>query len=80
MDTKIDGRFTGRVIKYNVERGFGFIEVNDRTFQQDAFIHFSEIDKGSSSFKKLLPDQAVEFSLVKNDRGLVATDLKRCEG
>lgn len=76
----LTGRYKGTVIKYHVERGFGFVRVLDKKIQEDAFIHFSQIETQDDSFKKLLPDQMVEFNLQRGDRGLVATDLKMLDG
>jgi CspA family cold shock protein len=67
-------RHRGTVIKYNVERGFGFIAVEGK--REDAFIHYKDIDPGVDAFKKLLPGDSVEFDIENGNRGLVAKNLQ----
>lgn len=75
MGVELQGLFRGEVIKYNVEKGFGFIRVIDKVIKEDAFIHFSEIEPGIDAFKKLLPGDMVSFKLKRGPRGLMASDL-----
>lgn len=76
MAIELGKRIRGDVIKYFVEKGFGFIRVHDKTIQDDAFIHFSEIHKEIDGFKKLIPGDLVEFDLHRGHRTLVASNLK----
>lgn len=79
------GKFRGTVTKYNVERKFGFIRVEEElvnqefakltTWKDDAMIHWTEIEPNVDSFKKLLTGQEVEFELYRRDKGLVAKNL-----
>lgn len=83
------GKFRGSVIKYDVERSFGFIKVEEefddghflrdtkklQTLHGDAFVYFKDIEPESDGFKKLIQGQVVEFDLQKGDRGLVAKEV-----
>ncbi len=62
----------GKVKWFNAEKGFGFIENNEGG---DVFVHFSAI-KGEG-FKTLEEGQAVEFDVVKGDRGPQAANVTR---
>jgi CspA family cold shock protein len=55
---------TGKVKWFNAEKGFGFIEVEGG---DDVFVHFSAIS--GEGFKSLDEGQAVEFNVVKGNRG-----------
>lgn len=72
-------RYSGTVIKYDVEKGFGFIKPKDSSIKQDIFIHFAEIEVGVDAFKKLRPNEEVNFVMHTTNRGLAAKDLKRGE-
>ena len=56
-------RQKGTVKWFNERKGFGFIE---REGGADVFVHFSSIK--SDGFKTLKDGQAVEFTLVNNDK------------
>lgn len=60
--------YIGKVIWFNNERGFGFIDWNiDGVKQKDMFVHFSDIL--CDGFKTLKQDQLVKFQLGKNHKG-----------
>ena len=80
MGVQLQGRFKGRVIRYNVERGHGHVTVLDKLIREDAFIHWSEIDTKVDAFKKLVPGQIVEFSSKRSEKGLAAFNLVRLDG
>jgi CspA family cold shock protein len=61
---------TGKVKWFNAEKGFGFIEVESG---DDVFVHFSAIS--GEGFKSLDEGQAVEFNVVKGNRGLQAENV-----
>ena len=63
-------RQKGTVKWFNERKGFGFIE---REEGSDVFVHFSSIN--SDGFKTLKDGQAVEFTLVNNDKGESAGDV-----
>jgi cold shock CspA family protein len=74
LETKFIGSFTGTVIKYDVERSFGFISVDCEEIKDDAFIYYTDIEPEKEGFKKLRQDQIVSFELYKK------TDLVERDG
>lgn len=60
----------GKVKWFNAEKGYGFIENNEGG---DVFVHFSAIQR--EGFKTLDEGQAVEFEVVKGDRGPQAANV-----
>lgn len=60
----------GKVKWFNNDKGFGFIEYNDK---EDIFVHYSSIL--SSGYKTLVEGQYVEFELVQTDKGLQAKNV-----
>ena len=63
-----------RVKWFNNERGFGFLEYNDK---EDIFVHYSAIIK--DGYKSLTEGTIVEFRLVETSKGLQATDVVEVE-
>ena len=63
-------REKGTVKWFNERKGFGFIE---REKGSDVFVHFSSIK--SDGFKTLKDGQAVEFTLVNNEKGESAEEV-----
>lgn len=61
---------TGKVKWFNAEKGYGFIEREDGG---DVFVHFSAIQ--GEGFKTLEEGQAVEFDVVKGNRGEQAANV-----
>jgi cold shock protein len=57
----------GTVKWFNDAKGFGFIS---RQNGEDVFVHFSAIQ--SNGFRSLQEGQAVQFSVVKGPKGLLA--------
>jgi CspA family cold shock protein len=62
----------GKVKWFNSEKGFGFIE---REGGEDVFVHFSAIQM--DGYKSLDEGQAVEFDIVKGDRGAQAANVRK---
>ncbi|MCD5411753.1 cold shock domain-containing protein [Thermodesulfovibrionales bacterium] len=62
--------FEGKVKWFNESKGFGFIQQDDGP---DVFVHYSSIE--GDSFKTLAEGQAVQFDVVKGDRGPKATNV-----
>lgn len=60
----------GKVKWFNNDKGFGFIEYNDK---EDIFVHYSSIL--SEGYKTLVEGQYVEFELVQTDKGLQAKNV-----
>jgi len=86
MKDQVIGKFQGVVYEYDVKKGFGFInithEFKGNTFavlnskMDQVFIHHRAIEPTRDGFKKLFSDQAVEFVLIKRQRGFAAKDLE----
>ncbi len=60
----------GVVVKFDAERGFGFIrpENSDGQRGQDVFVHIRDVE----GQRILTPGQRVSYQLTRTDRGLVA--------
>tara|TARA_Y100000310_G_C20583436_1_gene764152 strand:+ start:88 stop:357 length:270 start_codon:yes stop_codon:yes gene_type:complete len=60
--------FTGEVVWFHIERGYGFIAwEKEGVKQKDMFCHFSDIDL--EGFKLLKGGQKVSFSIGANNDG-----------
>jgi CspA family cold shock protein len=60
----------GKVKKFNKEKGFGFITLEDG---RDVFFHYSQLMM--DGFKTIEEAEEVEFELVEGDRGLQAHNI-----
>lgn len=63
----------GKVKWFNAEKGYGFITQEDGS--GDVFVHFSAIQE--AGFKTLEEGQEVEFDVVKGDKGLQASNVRK---
>lgn len=63
-----------RVKWFNNEKGYGFLEYNDK---EDIFVHYSAIIK--DGYKTLTEGSIVEFRLIETSKGLQATDVVEVE-
>ena len=63
-------RFVGNVKWFNATKGYGFI---GREGGEDVFVHYSAIQ--SDGYRKLEPDQKVEFSIEDGPKGLQAANV-----
>jgi CspA family cold shock protein len=63
---------TGSVKWFDAKKGFGFIVGPEG---QDVFVHFSSIE--GDGFRSLRDGEAVEYELVKGDKGFSAQQVKR---
>ena len=61
----------GKVKWFNNEKGYGFITRED--YVEDIFVHYSAITQ--KGYKSLNEGEAVEFELIKGDKGLQATNV-----
>ncbi|HLJ89283.1 MAG TPA: cold-shock protein [Candidatus Angelobacter sp.] len=61
----------GTVKWFNADKGFGFIS---RQTGEDVFVHFSAIQAGG--YRSLQEGQAVEFSVVKGQKGWQAENVR----
>ena len=69
-EVKMADREKGTVKWFNERKGFGFIE---RENGSDVFVHFSNIK--DDGFKTLKDGQAVEFTVVSNEKGESADEV-----
>ena len=67
---KMSERHVGTVKWFNATKGFGFI---GREEGEDVFVHFSSINM--EGYKRLEPDQKVEFSIEQGPKGLQAANV-----
>jgi CspA family cold shock protein len=67
---KMSERFTGTVKWFNATKGYGFI---GRTEGEDVFVHFSALQM--EGYRKLEPEQKVEFSIEEGPKGLQAANV-----
>ena len=61
----------GRVKWFNNEKGYGFIEYDDK---EDIFVHYSAII--CDGYKTLTENQLVEYQLIQTPKGLQATNVR----
>lgn len=63
-------RYIGTVKWFNATKGYGFI---GRDGAEDVFVHFSAISM--DGYKRLEPNQQVEFSVEEGPKGLQAANV-----
>ena len=66
------GVATGRVLRFDDVRGFGFLAPDSGS--EDVFVHANDLSEDKSVFK---PGTTVEFQIEEGDRGLKAVDVRR---
>lgn len=62
--------FEGKVIWFNNDKGYGFIDYNG----EEVFVHYSSILDGD--YKTLIKEEKVMFDLRQTDKGLRAVNVK----
>lgn len=62
----------GKVIRFNKNKGFGFIKTSDN---KDVFFHYSELVM--EGFKDIAVDTEVEFDVTETEKGLRASNVKK---
>src|SRR5512141_1283571 len=67
---KMSERYTGTVKWFNATKGYGFI---GREEGEDVFVHFSALQM--DGYRKLEPEQKVEFSIEEGPKGLQASNV-----
>lgn len=60
----------GIVKWFNNDKGYGFIEFNDK---DDVFVHYSAINQ--NGYKSLNEGDSVEFTLLETSKGYQAKDV-----
>jgi len=63
-------RFIGTVKWFNATKGYGFI---GREQGEDVFVHFAALQM--EGYRKLEPEQKVEFSVEEEPKGLQAANV-----
>lgn len=66
------GVATGRVLRFDDVRGFGFIAPDSGS--EDVFVHANDLSEDKSVFKS---GTTVEFEIEEGDRGLKAVEVRR---
>lgn len=66
--------FTGRIVFYNEEKDYGFLEHDDGG--KDLFFHASRINT-DNGFPILCPGDGVEFNNGQNRRGACAENVRK---
>ena len=67
----MEDREQGTVKWFNAEKGYGFIERDNR--EKDVFVHYSEVNK--DGYKSLDEGQRVEFTVTRGDKGFQAQSV-----
>lgn len=62
----------GTVKWFSAKKGYGFISDEEGN---DIFVHFSAIDM--DGFKELKENEAVEFEVIRGEKGVQAAHVKR---
>jgi cold shock CspA family protein len=66
-------RERGVVIWFSDIKGYGFVKgPNEETI----FVHYSDIRGGKFAYRFLMPNETIEFVLVKTEKGLQAKDVE----
>ncbi|EJW02901.1 hypothetical protein EDEG_02725 [Edhazardia aedis USNM 41457] len=68
-------KYKGTIKFFSYRRGYGFIIPDDRRITEDVFFHFSAISDVPGMVVYLIPDEKVEFDLLKGPRGYLAKNL-----
>lgn len=68
-------RYRGCVKFYSYRRGFGFIICDDPLITEDIFFHFTSIAKQEDMELYLLPNEILEFDLVRGPNGFLAKNV-----
>lgn len=64
----------GKVIRFNKNKGFGFIKAEDGN---DVFFHYSALVM--EGFKDIAVESEVEFDVEETEKGLRAANVKKID-
>ena len=70
---EMEAMLVGTVKWFNNPKGYGFIQAQEATDNQDVLIHYSVIDM--EGFKTLKAGQLVSFEVGQGPKGLIATKV-----
>ncbi|KAM0674088.1 hypothetical protein GVAV_002608 [Gurleya vavrai] len=65
----------GHIKFFSFKRGYGFIVPEGSSPSEEVFFHFSSISTQANMVVYLIPDEKVEFELVKGPRGFLAKNV-----
>ncbi|MGI9283745.1 MAG: cold shock domain-containing protein [Endozoicomonas sp.] len=68
---EMEAMLEGTVKWFNNPKGYGFIQAQEATENQDVLIHYSVIEM--DGFKTLKAGQLVQFEIGQGPKGLIAT-------
>lgn len=67
-------RSSGIIIKYFVDKGYGWIKDNNKNQIKDIFFHYKEIDNLTDSKKNIINIE-VTYTIGDNKKGKVAKNI-----
>jgi len=67
-------RETGKVVKFFMDKQFGFIRSDNNEI--DLFLHVKNIEPDKKGFKKVAVGDSVEYDIVIENRGPIAKNIK----
>ena len=70
---EMEAMLVGTVKWFNNPKGYGFIQAQEATENQDVLIHYSVIEM--DGFKTLKAGQMVTFEIGQGPKGLIATKV-----
>lgn len=70
----MSNRYSGTVKWFNNEKGFGFIQLEDKS--KDIFVHHNEIANKAYGKASLNDRQKVTFNIAVNQKGEHATSVE----
>ncbi|MDD7805559.1 MAG: cold shock domain-containing protein [Endozoicomonas sp. (ex Botrylloides leachii)] len=70
---EMEAMLVGTVKWFNNPKGYGFIQAQEATDNQDVLIHYSVIEM--EGFKTLKAGQLVSFEIGQGPKGLIATKV-----
>ena len=72
-EKEMEAMLEGTVKWFNNPKGYGFIQAQEATENQDVLIHYSVIEM--EGFKTLKAGQSVQFEIGQGPKGLIATKV-----
>ena len=72
-EKEMESMLEGTVKWFNNPKGYGFIQAQETTDNQDVLIHYSVIEM--DGFKTLKAGQSVQFEIGQGPKGLIATKV-----
>jgi len=70
----MSNRYNGTVKWFNSEKGFGFIQLEDKS--KDLFVHYKEVNHSGYGRVSLEENQKVSFEIGENAKGEYAVGVE----